>query len=189
MNDQPESPDSRIPPRVKPGISKKTYAWPLVLGVIVLVMAGVLTLFNIASIVLKYSGLDVAGGDMGLEMERAIYDKVPVIVWLGWIFAGVCFLFLWGFGIGLIRRRRWGVFLGRGLSVLILVNVVLSIVGFYVSYPVMDAQFQDMPGGASVKVIALVSTAFGFLINIVVSVAILSWLGSARAKKEWLTWP
>ena len=97
-------------------------------------------------------------------------------------------LLVWTFGIGLIKRRRWGISHGRALSVFMLVQVVISIAGTYYRFPVMEQQFDDMPGGQSIKVIALVSMGFGFLINIVVSVAILSRLASARAKKEWETW-
>ena len=186
MNNQP---DSLIPPRVQPEGHKRKAAWPMVLGVIVLVLAGFVSLSTIVGMLVKYTGFDLAGGDMGYEAEQALYDNAPVIAWLGWIIGGVCLLLVWGFGIGLIRRRRWGVSFGRALGVFMLVQVLLSIVGAYYGFPVMDEQFQDMPGGDSIRVIALVSMGFGFLINIVVSVAILSWLGSARSKTEWQTWP
>lgn len=188
MDDQEQSQESRIPPRVQPAIGKKQAKWPLVLGIIVLVLAGFASLSSIAGILVTLMQLEEAGGELGYEAERAIYEQAPVIAWLGWIIGGACLLLLWGFGIGLIKRRRWGVSLGRGLGVLILFQVLLSICGAYYRFPVMDEQFQDMPGGQSIRLITLASIGFGFLINIVVSVAILSWLGSARAKKEWQTW-
>lgn len=160
----------------------------MMMGIIVLVIAGLASLSSIVGMVVTYSELEFTGGSAGLEAEQALYDNAPVIAWLGWINGGVCLLLVWTFGIGLIKRRRWGISHGRALSVFMLVQVVISIAGTYYRFPVMEQQFDDMPGGQSIKVIALVSMGFGFLINIVVSVAILSWLASARAKKEWETW-
>ena len=123
MDDQERSQESRIPPRVQPGIQKKQAKWPLVLGIVVLVLAGVALLSSLAGILVMLMQLEEAGGDLGYEAEQAIYEHAPVIAWLGWIIGGACLLLLWGFGIGLIKRRRWGVSLGRFLGAFPFLNI------------------------------------------------------------------
>lgn len=188
-------PPDAIPPQ-QPGEIKSDEApaaWPSVIGVI--------------SIILGVGGcLSGVWGFFAPQFIEAMAERMPqrhaaqftaIQDWHTWTVVSSALtiliaLLLFITGIGLVRRRRYCIKLGRVWAVL---KMTLVVVGVCVGYFIMQEQFRQMPpqnlavGGNIPVVMGVMGLVMGALWGCAFPIFLLIWFARAKVKTEYAQWP
>ena len=183
-----------VPPRITPsGSTVNTAAWPIVVGIIGILLATLATLGGGYELLADYvPGLAWLKDEPTRRYEGAIRERVGLLAVVEVILQLGLVVVLWFAGIGVLIRRRWGVTAARiyaiGLMAYLLLTTGIlfgnwsSLVGF------VDESNLGVPGSVPVKGIMIFSIVLGLLWQLVIGVGILAWFGSGRARREWMNW-
>jgi hypothetical protein len=187
MNEEPTA-IPNAPPIERPAAVRQA-VWPMVLGVLAMIVAGVDTLgyvFGVLALVVMMS--TSAGFDLS-QLAGPAYADHP------WLSGGIILfdlamlVLLYVAAIGLMRRRRIGVTSARVFAVMLGVFAVLNATWSLLNFDKFrGGDFAQLPDGFPIEVFVLGSTVLSLMVGLCVVVAVLAWFGSNRAKREWLSW-
>jgi hypothetical protein len=184
-------------PPTQPGellLPERESNWPTTLGVVAIVFGAMGCLGAIWGVVAAF-------------LARAVSSRMPaehmlqthlVMPWMSWMLilsvlsAPVAVALLIA-GIGLIKRRKWGI---TTVKVWAVVKMLLVVVSTVVGHLAVRAQFDAMPQQAGstqqtlmiVNAVGVLSTVFGFLWGWALPVFTLIWLSRNRIKTKVAAW-
>lgn len=163
-------------------------AWPLVLGIVLIVLAALGIVIDLSAVVgWRYTGFETPETR---QMEAAMLRYRPWLVVTSAVSLVLGAMALAG-GIGLVRRRPWSIALVYGWAIL---RLPVALVGVLLGYRMQEVMFQQMatppgapfaPNMAVFQVIgALVGLAWGWGLPIFFVI----WLSRRRSRDEIATW-
>jgi len=184
------------PPR-EPGalsIPARPTAWPTALGVIAIVLGAMGVLGGcwgtLAPFFMKMLA-DVLppGQPTGLESFEKWGFWIALIQGIMMCVAAL----LLAAGIGLVKRRKWGVTAAYTWSVLKIVFVLLNVIPAYLmqqeQFEVMTQQGVPAMGGGFFEVFGVAAIAFGVIWGWALPIFFLIWFARATIKAETAEWP
>lgn len=176
------------PPIERPPPPPSRAVWPVVLGILGLFFA-VIQVFGL---------LFVFGGSLFVsspeEALKTIHPSfVGGMVYLGWVIFLLdiaMLVILIVAGIGLIRRRRFGITSARIYAIGILVRTTFTLVFTWLTWDtvVQNSQSEGLPAGFPITGMLIIVTAFSSIFSYGIGVGILAWLRSGAARRTWSTW-
>ncbi|MCH2162371.1 MAG: hypothetical protein MK085_10925 [Phycisphaerales bacterium] len=184
--------ESPVPPRVRPNTPKKKAVWPVVLGIVAILFAVFGTLGVLWQLLAEFLPFLQGMQDETSVRLQEIMKGHGVLYVCSQVMQYSLLAALWVMGIGMVRRRPWGVTAGRIYGWGTLLAMLIGIAVFAMAYPefskVIDEGLGGVPAGIPIQTITLVFSILGFLWQLMIGVGLIAWLGSQRVRGEWMTW-
>lgn len=199
MSEQPFDPSSVTPPSVPPTQAgplttvTPPSTWPTVIGVIAIVFGagGILfSLLGLASIVFMEKLIESVDEEQA-EMMQAAQGNAGwsiVLTLLGFTLA----VMLLAGGIGVAKRRLWGVKVCRIWAILRIIHVLFGTVLGYIAYQkALETMYQQSSGATPMTpppIFALLGVCFELVWGMALPVFMLIWFSRSRIKEEIKGW-
>ena len=199
MNDQqtedPTSPVQPIhpgvpkaPPVVRPLKTPRRAVWPLVLGIIGLVFAGIQTIGVLVNI-----GVGLLSGNY-----ESIIENIQPGMTGDWLIFGVFWLVvqlavlvcLYFAAFGLVLRRKWGITASRIYAVCLIVTSIVNTMVTVLRWDVIkgNPNIQNLPAQFPMEGFMIISMGFSIVFAVGIAAGVFIWLRSGAARREWSTW-
>lgn len=186
-----------VPPTQPGGIRAPQGAssWPRIIGIIAIVLGALGILGGLYGMLAPWI-VEAIASIMPRGTEGTLDAVVESANWLivtSIITTGVAALLLVG-GVGLVKRRQWGVGTCRAWAVLKMLLVLLNTgVGYFLQQASLAALSEQTPGGAQmpqelVTAMVVVGLIFGIAWGWAFPVFILIWLARGKIKAETSAW-
>jgi hypothetical protein len=188
-SEQPSHPRvPEAPPVVRPPKTPRRAVWPLVLGIMGLIFAGIQTigvLVNItASLVSGNYESIIENLQPGLTGDWLIFGVFWLVVQLAVL---VCLYFA---AFGLILRRKWGITASRIYAACLIVTSIVNTIVTVLRWDSIkdNPDIQNLPAQFPMEGFMIISMGFSIVFAVGIAAGVFIWLRSGAARREWSTW-
>jgi hypothetical protein len=163
--------------------------WPTVLGVVALVAAAFESVGYIIGVV-SVIAMSVTSSDFDLaRLTSPAHAGLPALSIAAIVVDLLLLAALYTTGIGLLKRRRYGI---KAVHILAVGAVAFSMASGVVTLLNVDkfreGDLGQLPVLIPIENLITIGTVFYGLFTLCFAAAVLAWFASQRAKREWSTW-
>ena len=184
---------SAVPPRIMPSEIGKTALWPVVVGILGILLAVLATIGGATELLAEYvPGMEGLKDETTRQFENSLRWQSGFLSVVEVILQVALIVVLWFAAVGVLTRRRWGVTAARIYAIGGLVYLLATVAALFANWGAFQEFMDEASAGVAtplpIKGVMMFAMVIGFLWQLIICVGILAWFGSGRARREWANW-